>query len=152
MLMQLKPIGYIKSPRKTPEDDNWGKVVSLITLEDNMPQESLDGIELFSHADIIFYFHLVKAEKIEHGSRHPRNDVTLPKMGIFAQRGKNRPNQLGVTTVKIIKREGNTLYVSGLDAVDGTPVIDIKPVMKEFLPRESVEQPSWVSEIMRNYW
>ncbi|MBE4906458.1 tRNA (N6-threonylcarbamoyladenosine(37)-N6)-methyltransferase TrmO [Bacillus luteolus] len=151
-MMELKPIAFIKSPRKIPEDDHWGDINSIITLADNMPQESLQGIELFSHVEIIFYFHLVEAERIEYGARHPRNDESLPKMGIFAQRGKNRPNRLGVTTVKIIKREGNSLYVSGLDAIDGTPVVDIKPVMKEFLPRESVEQPTWVSEIMRNYW
>ncbi|QOR68074.1 SAM-dependent methyltransferase [Cytobacillus suaedae] len=152
MLMELKPIAFIQNPRKIPEDDNWGDIDSIITLADNVPVESLAGIELFSHAEIIYYFHLVDVEKIEYGARHPRNNESLPKMGIFAQRGKNRPNRLGVTTVKIIKREGNALYVNGLDAIDGTPVVDIKPVMKEFLPRESVEQPAWVSEIMKNYW
>jgi tRNA (adenine37-N6)-methyltransferase len=152
MLFEIQPIGFIDSPRKVPEDDNWGEVYSIITLADNVPQESLEGIELFSHAEIIFFFHQVNVEKIEYGARYPRNDETLPKMGIFAQRGKNRPNRLGVTTVKILKREGTSLYVQGLDAIDGTPIMDIKPVMREFLPRETVEQPNWVSEIMKNYW
>jgi tRNA (Thr-GGU) A37 N-methylase len=73
-------------------------------------------------------------------------------VGIFSQRGKNRPNRLGLTTVKLIKREDRTLMVQGLDCIDGTPILDIKPVMKEFLPKEKVQQPAWVDEIMRNYW
>ena len=73
-------------------------------------------------------------------------------MGIFAQRGKGRPNRLGVTIVEVVRREGRTLTVTGLDAIDGTPVLDLKPVMAEFLPRTAVRQPEWSRELMRNYW
>ena len=90
--------------------------------------------------------------KIETSARHPRNNPNWPKVGIFAQRGKNRPNRLGVTVVKIIKREGTRLTIQGLDAVDGTPVLDIKPVICEFLPRGEVNQPEWAGELMREYW
>ena len=109
-------------------------------------------MEEFSHAEVIYYFHRVEEQKIVTGARHPRNNPDWPKVGILAQRGKNRPNRLGLARVKIVRKEGRTLYVEGLDAIDGTPVIDIKPVMKEFIPREEVRQPEWSRELMKNYW
>jgi len=151
-MITLSPVGTVKNPRQLVEDDNWGSVVSLIELEASFTEDALLQIEEFSHAEIIFFFHLVQDEKIEMGARHPRNNKDMPKIGVFAQRGKNRPNRLGSTIVKIIKREGTRLFVQGLDAVDGTPVLDIKPVMKEFLPREKVDQPEWVAVLMKNYW
>ncbi len=81
-----------------------------------------------------------------------RNNPEWPAVGIFAQRGKNRPNRIGSTICRIIRREGRTLVVSELDAIDGTPVLDIKPVMQEFLPRHEVRQPHWSRELMRLYW
>jgi tRNA (Thr-GGU) A37 N-methylase len=89
---------------------------------------------------------------VERGARHPRGNTAWSKVGIFAQRGKGRPNRLGVTIVEIVGREGRVLTVTGLDAIDGTPVLDIKPVMTEFLPRTPVRQPGWSHELMRNYW
>jgi tRNA (adenine37-N6)-methyltransferase len=148
----LSPIGYVNSPRAEIEDDNWGDIVSQIVLTDEFNAESLQGIEAFSHAEIIFYFDRVKREKIVTGSRYPRGQQVWGKIGIFAQRGKNRPNQIGLTTVRILQRDGKILTVQGLDAIDGTPVLDIKPVMKEFLPRGDVLQPKWVDELMRGYW
>ena len=75
-----------------------------------------------------------------------------PRVGIFAQRGKNRPNRIGTTIVRILRREGRILYVAELDAVDNTPVLDVKPVMEEFLPRTALRQPAWSHELMRRYW
>ena len=80
------------------------------------------------------------------GARHPRGNTSWPRVGIFAQRGKARPNRLGATIVQIEGREGRTLRVRGLDAVDGTPVVDIKPVFTEFMPRGPVRQPAWSHE------
>jgi tRNA-Thr(GGU) m(6)t(6)A37 methyltransferase TsaA len=151
-MITLSPIGVVKSSRRVVEDDHWGEIASEIELDSSFTEEALYQIEEFSHAEIIYYFHLVEDGKIETGARHPRNNKDWPKVGIFAQRGKNRPNRLGVTIVKIIKREGAHLFVQGLDAVDGTPVLDIKPVMKEFLPREDIRQPGWSTELMKNYW
>ncbi|NOT03961.1 MAG: SAM-dependent methyltransferase [Anaerolineales bacterium] len=151
-MINLSPIAFVKNIRAEIEDDNWGDVISVIELDSAFSEEALFQIETFSHAEIIFYFHLVHDNKIETGARHPRNNKDWPSVGIFAQRGKNRPNQLGVTTVKILKREGRQLFVQGLDAIDGTPVLDIKPVMKEFLPREEIRQPVWATELMKNYW
>jgi len=151
-MIALSPIGTVKNTRRVVEDDHWGEIVSVIELTSSFTEEALLQIEEFSHAEIIYYFHLVEETKIETGARHPRNNLDWPKVGIFAQRGRNRPNRLGASIVKIIKREGTRLFVQGLDAIDGTPVLDIKPVMKEFLPRERVDQPQWATELMKNYW
>lgn len=151
-MINLSPIAFVKNIRAEIQDDHWGDVVSVIELDSAFSEEALFQIESFSHAEIVFYFHLVNDDKIETGARHPRNNESWPKVGIFAQRGKNRPNRLGVTTVKILKREGRQLFVQGLDAIDGTPVLDIKPVIKEFLPREEIRQPVWATELMKNYW
>ena len=101
---------------------------------------------------MLFHFDRVPESTVERGARHPRGNQAWPRVGIFAQRGKNRPNRLGSTIVEIAGREGRVLTVVGLDAVDGTPVLDIKPVMAEFLPRGEVRQPPWSHELMRDYW
>ena len=151
-MIQLKPIAVVKNSRSEIKDDDWGDVISIIELDESMPEDALLEIESFSHVEVIFYFHRVAEEKIQHGSRHPRNNADWPKVGILSQRGKNRPNRLGATIVKVLRRDGRQLTVQGLDAIDGTPVLDIKPVMKEFLPREEIHQPDWAKELMKNYW
>jgi tRNA (adenine37-N6)-methyltransferase len=148
----VSAIASVKNSRREIEDDNWGDVVSIIELDASLPEEALFEIESFSHAEIIYYFHLVEDAKVETGSRHPRNNKAWPKVGILSQRGKNRPNRLGATIVKILKREGRIIHVQGLDAIDGTPILDIKPVMREFLPHEEVAQPEWATELMKHYW
>ncbi len=117
-----------------------------------MPTLALDGIEAFSHLEIIYHFHLVPKEKAIARSRHPRGNMAWPKVGSFAQRNKSRPNLLGSTIVELVKKENRQLFVKNLDAIHGTPVLDIKPVMKEFLPKFQVHQPEWATELMRYYW
>ncbi len=148
----IEPIAIVRNKRTEPEDDYWGDVISEIIINDKISEESLKGIEEFSHLEIIFYFHLADPAAISISASHPRNNKKLPKTGIFAQRKKARPNMLGTAIVKLIRSEKNILTVSGLDAINETPVIDIKPVMKEFLPDEKVTQPEWTKEIMKNYW
>jgi tRNA (adenine37-N6)-methyltransferase len=151
-MINLSPIGIVENTRTAVEDDNWGGLVSKIVLDESFSEESLWGLEDFSHVEVIFYFHEVDEAKIVSTARHPRNNPDWPKVGIFAQRGKNRPNRLGLTTAKIIRREGRTLYVENLDAIHGTPLLDLKPVMKEFLPAEPIRQPQWSHELMQAYW
>lgn len=151
-MFSVEPIAFVQNERKMIEDDDWGEVKSTIILTDAFTEESVEGIETFSHIEVIFYFHKVTDEQIQYTARHPRNNEAYPKVGIFAQRGKNRPNRLGKTIAKVMGREGKTIVVEGLDAIDGTPVLDIKPVMKEFLPREEIIQPDWVTDIMKEYW
>jgi len=151
-MISLTPIGFVRNSRQIVTDDYWGGIISEIVIDKSIDEDSLNGIEEFSHIEVIFYFHLIEKEKIITGARYPRNNPNWPKVGILAQRGKNRPNQLGLSIVELIERRGNMLLVTGLDAVDGTPVLDIKPVMKEFLPSKDIVQPKWSSELMQNYW
>lgn len=148
----VKPVAYVSNTRHDMSDDYWGQVPSEITIVDNLPDECLDGIETFSHLEIIYHFNKADEAKVVTGANHPRENKAWPKVGIFAQRKKDRPNHLGATIVKLIERKGRTLVVANLDADNGTPVLDIKPVVKEFLPLEEVRQPGWISELMKDYW
>jgi tRNA-Thr(GGU) m(6)t(6)A37 methyltransferase TsaA len=152
MKIELAPMGYVKSTRATLRDDHWDQEKVSIELDQKFSTESLMGLESFSHVEIIFYMDQVDPLKIETQARHPRNNKEWPQVGIFAQRGKNRPNQIGHTICKILKCEGRVIELQGLDAVDGTPVLDLKPWVKEFGPRGEVRQPAWMSELMTSYW
>lgn len=155
-MIQLTPIGYVRSSRVEPTDDGWDAEVATIELVEGLPAECLDGLETFSHVEVVYLFHRVGAEEVVVGARHPRGNVEWPKVGIFAQRGKARPNRIGVSVARVVSRgedgKGRTLTVRGLDAIDGTPVLDIKPVIREFLPQGEVRQPTWATELMRAYW
>ncbi len=151
-MITLESIGTVKNSRKEPTDDFWGSIISEIVLDKKFSEDSLKGIEDFSHLEIIFQFNKADDDKILTGASHPRGNKNWPQTGVFAQRGKNRTNHLGITIVKLLRKEGRTFFISGLDAIDGTPVLDIKPVLKEFLPKEEIKQPDWASELMMNYW
>lgn len=153
MSYTIEAVGYVRGGRADPIDDDWGASRSVIELDaGQFGADALAGLDAFSHVEIIFVFDRVTPEKIEKGARHPRGRTDWPLTGIFAQRGKNRPNRLGVTVCKVLSVEGTSLHVEGLDAISGTPVVDIKPVMREFLPRGDVRQPAWVAELMSDYW
>lgn len=149
----LAPIGTVRCTREKIEDDHWdSEKVSILLDEMRFTPDALTGLTDFSHVEILFYLNQIKSSSVELGARHPRGNLSWPRVGIFAQRGKNRPNQIGATVCKILKVDGNSLFVEGLDAVDGTPVLDIKPWVMEFGPRGDVFQPSWISELMKEYW
>lgn len=151
--IQMTPIGYVRCTRSDPIDDDWDMIPSLVELDANQFDTSaLAGIESFSHIEILFYFDQVPDSKIESGARHPRGRKDWPLVGIFAQRGKNRPNRIGSTVCRLMRVDGLKVHVQGLDAIDGSPVLDIKPVMKGFLPRSDVIEPTWAAEIMEQYW
>lgn len=153
MTYTLVPIGYVRGGRAEAIDDDWGASRARIELDsDRFAPDALAGLGDFSHAEVIFLFDKVPDEKIESGARHPRGRTDWPLVGIFAQRGKNRPNRIGLTTCRIVAVDGLSVDVEGLDAIDGTPVLDIKPVMVEFLPRGDVRQPDWSHELMQGYW
>src|SRR5262245_7260889 len=151
-MITLTPIGVVRGGRRDATDDNWGDVEAAIELRADLAADSLVGLEEFSHAEVVFVFDRIDEQSVVTGTRHPRNNPAWPQVGIFAQRASRRPNRLGVTIVKVLGREGARLKVQGLDAVEGTPVVDIKPVMTEFLPREPIRQPEWSHELMRGYW
>lgn len=149
----LTAIGGVESPRVEPLDDDWGDVISTIRLDPaQFGSEVLAGLSDFSHLEVVFLFDQVDESTINLGARHPRNRNDWPLVGIFAQRAKGRPNRLGVTTCELVSVDGLSVQVRGLDAIDGTPVLDIKPYVLEFAPRSEVNQPDWISELMQNYW
>jgi tRNA-Thr(GGU) m(6)t(6)A37 methyltransferase TsaA len=151
-MITLEPIGFVSSPRDDTSDDYWGDVEARIELCPGFSQEAFDGIEAFSHVEVTFFFDRVLENRIERGARHPRGNTAWPLVGIFAQRGKNRPNRLGVSIARLVSRQGRQIVLQGLDAINGSPVIDIKPVMREFLPTGEIRQPAWSHEIMSRYW
>ncbi|MGI5508127.1 SAM-dependent methyltransferase [Streptomyces sp. CA-106131] len=147
------PIGWVSGGRHEVFDDAWGEVTALIRLDDNrFGPEALAGLDAFPHLEVVYHFDRVPASKIETGARHPRGNTEWPLVGIFAQRGKNRPNRLGVSRCRLIRVAGLEVHVQGLDAVHGTPVLDIKPYMSEFAPEGVTSQPAWSTEIMRDYY
>ena len=149
----MRPIGWVSTSRADRVDDSWGSVESIIHLDvDRFTSSSLAGLDAFSHADVIFLFDRFDEAKVAVGARHPRGNETWPRVGIFAQRASSRPNRLGLTTCELLDVEGLDVRVRGLDAIDGTPVLDIKPHMREFDPRVEVVQPDWATELMTGYW
>ena len=150
--MLLHPIGTVRSTRDEPLDDDWDSVPARIVLDDALPSDALRGLEEFSHLEVVYVFDRVQPEQVQTGARRPRGNPDWPEVGIFAQRAKARPNRLGVTVCRLLRVDGRTLEVEGLDAIDGTPVVDLKPWFTEFGPRGPVRQPAWSHELMTSYW
>lgn len=148
----MVPIGRVHGGRDEPIDDDWGDSISEITLDDRYPPDALAGLEDFSHVEVLYVFDRVDETAITLGARHPRGRTDWPRVGIFAQRAKGRPNRIGVTVCELLDVTGRTMTVRGLDAVAGSPVLDLKPYMAEFAPRLPVRQPAWSVELMRDYW
>jgi tRNA-Thr(GGU) m(6)t(6)A37 methyltransferase TsaA len=149
----LKPIGIVRSPIKEVADDCWGGVLATIELEPQLfgPECTL-GLDQYSHVEVVFVLDKISQDEIEKGARHPRGRTDWPKMGIFALRSKGRPNRIGVTVCKLESVDGLHIRVRELDAVDGTPVLDVKPYLKGFAPRGEVLEPAWATELMAGYF
>jgi tRNA-Thr(GGU) m(6)t(6)A37 methyltransferase TsaA len=149
----MRPIGWVRGGRIEAIDDDWGGVEAEIALDPaRFTAEATAGLGDFSHLEVIYHFHKADEGKIETGARHPRGNPEWPRVGVFAQRAKGRPNRIGVTVCEIMAVAGLGVRVRGLDAIDGTPVLDLKPVMAGFLPRGALRQPEWASALMQGYW
>ncbi len=142
--MTLKAIGTVRNKIGEPRHQGWEKVISEIVIDSHL-SGALDGLEDFSHVIVIFWMHKTSGEvplKI-----HPKGNAELPLVGLFATRSPQRPNPIGATTVRLLERLGNIIRVLGLDAINGTPVIDIKP----YIPRgDSVARakvPPWINQL-----
>jgi len=146
-------VGLVRSPVREQVDDVWGGVTSVIEMDGGaVGADSCCGLEEFSHIEVLFHMHRVPADRIETNARHPRGRVEWPAVGIFAQRGRTRPNRIGASVCRLVKVDGLRLTVLDLDAIDGTPVIDVKPYMAEFGPKGEVRQPGWSRELMAEYF
>lgn len=150
----LNPIGRVVSPRTEPKDDFWGNVDSVIELDGaRFTPDAFLGLADFSHVLVVYHLHGVPDESVVTAANHPRGNPNWPRVGIFAQRKKDRPNKLGVSICELVEVNGLKLKVKALDAIDGTPVLDIKPYVREFEPNPAhVRQPPWMTELMRDYF
>jgi tRNA-Thr(GGU) m(6)t(6)A37 methyltransferase TsaA len=147
----ISPVGTVRSTRAVAEDDAWDAETATIELLAPFDERALRGLDAFSHCVVVYVFDRADWDA-SRMLRRPRGNPEWPEVGIFAQRAKDRPNRLGVSTCRVLGVEGSTLRVAGLDAIDGTPVVDIKPHMDEFGPRGATHQPAWAHELMRGYW
>jgi tRNA-Thr(GGU) m(6)t(6)A37 methyltransferase TsaA len=147
----VTPVGLVRSTRRDPVDtDRWASVMSTVEVDPRFGDECLTGLAEFSHVDIVFVFDRAVERDDYREPRPARGRSDMPAVGIFCSRGPNRPNRIGVSTCRLVGVDNRVLTVVGLDAVDGTPVLDIKPTMVEMLPGE-VRQPNWVSVLLRDY-
>jgi tRNA-Thr(GGU) m(6)t(6)A37 methyltransferase TsaA len=151
MTLNIESIGTVKSPVKEGVDEDWGGVVSEIHIEERYAP-GLVGLNGFSHLLVVFFMHKSTFEEGAHLQRRPQGRQDMPLIGIFAQRAKHRPNPIGVTAVELLVVRGNTITVRGLDAIDGTPVLDVKPYFPAYDCRVEARTPGWVDELMRGYF
>jgi len=149
--MEFRPIGFVKSPVTEPVDENWGNVVSRIHLTGPWGA-GLRGLEEFSHLVIVFHMHQAAHDPKTDLLRRPRGRADMPEVGIFAQRAKHRPNPVGITSVRLLEIQGSTLIVKGLDAIDGSPVIDIKPYVPDFDRVSRPRVPKWMKKLLKGYF
>ncbi len=149
----LHPIAHVLGGREHPEDDGWDAVEATIRLDAaRFTPEDMEGLDAFSHIEVVFFFHHPAAATPITGLRHPRGRADWPAVGVFAQRAKNRPNRIGVSTCRLLGVAGLEMRVRGLDAIAGTPVLDIKPHITGFAPRGPVIEPAWAVALMQGYW
>jgi tRNA-Thr(GGU) m(6)t(6)A37 methyltransferase TsaA len=151
--IEMQPVGVVRGGRGEAVDDDWGASEATIVLDAaRFTSDVVAGLDAFSHLEVVYLFHLVAPDDVNLGARHPRGRTDWPEVGIFAQRAKARPNRIGVTTCELLGVDRLDLRVRGLDAIDGTPVLDVKPYMVEFAPRGDVREPEWARELMAHYW
>lgn len=150
----MRPIGTVHNERTEPIDDGWDLVNSRIELDPAMlDPDATDGLVAFSHIEVVYVFDRVAEDEVTRGARVPRGNPEWPSVGILAQRPKARPNRIGTTVCELMAvRPGGVIEVRGLDAIDGTPVLDVKPYFAEFGPRGDVRQPAWTHALMAAYW
>ncbi|MBP0971432.1 MAG: tRNA (N6-threonylcarbamoyladenosine(37)-N6)-methyltransferase TrmO [Oscillospiraceae bacterium] len=146
----MRPVGYVRNHVQEKKDTAWGADISVIALEDAYAS-GLNGLADFSHAVILFYLDQAEFDPEKHLLRRPQNRDDMPEIGIFSQRCKDRPNRIGMTAVEIVSVSERMLTVKGLDAVDGTPVLDIKPYFPAYDKRDAAV-PEWTERLMSHYF
>jgi tRNA-Thr(GGU) m(6)t(6)A37 methyltransferase TsaA len=145
MEINLTPIGFVRNSVTEPKKEDWQSVISEIIVNDNL-KEALSGIDEFSHIIVIYWMHKTSPSERSVTKVHPRRNQNLPLVGVFATRSPARANPIGVATVKLLERRDNVLKVIGLDAIDGTPVLDIKPHIPGSDSPATARTPAWLSK------
>ena len=146
----LRVIGTVRNGRTTLEDRDWGEVESMITLKPEFAS-ALAGLEGYSHVLVVFFMHVDPLDEKPALLRRPREREDMPMVGVFAQRGRMRPNPIGVTPAEIVSVETGCVVVRGLDAISGTPVVDLKPYVP-VIDRRDARVPDWMDRLMEGYF
>ena len=141
--VSLRPIAVVRNNVSEPMMEGWEQVRSDLIFRDEL-MEALDGIEAYSHVIVVFFCHKVPDEERADGHIHLRGDSNLPEQGVLATRSQRRPTALGVAVVPLLRRRRNILRVTGLDAIDGTPVVDVKPYLPYYDSVAEATVPEWV--------
>jgi len=141
--INLRPIGVAKNSEKEPRFGSFSGVVSEIIVDEKFT-DALNGIEDYSHVIIVYWMDQVKNYVITH---RPQGNPDVPVVGIFACRCPPRPNPVAITTVELVERKGNKIKVKGLDILDGTPIIDIKPYWSIYDNVKDGKIPDWVNKL-----
>ena len=145
----LRPVGFVRNEMSEKvSGEAYRDIVSEIVVEEDL-QDCLDGIEHHSHAVIVYWLDRIPEEERKVLKVRPMGDPSLPIVGVFATRSPRRPNPIGIETVEILGRDGNVLRVKGLDALDGSPVLDIKPYTKHHDSAQGVIEPEWMEKAYR---
>ena len=145
--MVLRRVATVSSPVKEPKPAMRGVTAELVV--DGDLDGILEGIEDFSHLLVLCWAHLISPERKSITRVHPMGREDLPLLGIFSTHSPARPNPILATVVRLVERKGNVLKVEGLDAIDGTPVIDIKPFTRGTCPDGEIREPEWLTEAVR---
>jgi tRNA (adenine37-N6)-methyltransferase len=147
------PVAHVVGGRVELSNDYWGGSRSIIRIDGSrFDVEATAGLDTFSHLEVVFRFHLTTPGGLTVGAGRPRDNPDWPMVGIFGHRNRRRLNYLGVSRCRLLEVDGLDLHVEELDAVAGTPVLDIKPWLAEFGPRGELRQPSWSSEMLGEYY
>jgi len=142
--IKIKPLGRASNSIKNPMLEGWDKVVTKIII-DKKYERGLDGIEDYSHVIVVYF---MDREKECHLRHHPQGRKDIPYIGIFACRCPQRPNPIAISTVKLVSHKENILKVRGLDILDGTPIIDIKPYTLQYDLVKDSKVPVWVNKLI----
>jgi tRNA-Thr(GGU) m(6)t(6)A37 methyltransferase TsaA len=160
--IQLKPIGIVKNQSR---EASWGKELQSLTWQERaarMKEQSqavseliispeledmLDGIDEFSHLLVLYWSHLIPGKRRQVMKVHPLGSKDFPLVGTFATHSPARPNSILVTVVRLLKRKGNVLEVTGLDALDGSPILDIKPYLPDQQDSKDIRMPDWMKKM-----
>lgn len=149
---EVEAIATVVGGHTRVQDDYQGGVESVIRFNEAYPLETLQGIEAFSHLTVTWRFHQARPEDVQLHARSPRGNPKWPATGTFVHRNHRRPNQLAISYPRLLGVDGRDLAVTDLDAVDGTPILDVAPYFEQLGPRGPIRQPVWPGEMLATYW
>jgi tRNA-Thr(GGU) m(6)t(6)A37 methyltransferase TsaA len=141
----LQPVGMVKNSITDKEHHGWKDIYSdIFVKEEHVP--ALDGLAEFSHIIVFFWLHKVTPEERATRRARPTRKAEIPELGIFAWHSSRRPNPIGMSIVKLLELQGDRVQVQGLDAIDGTPVLDLRPYVESYYHIDDPTEPAWVAK------